>query len=109
MRQRGAGYVSSLIRTANFDVDYVYSIRTVSTNFGFAFGSQSEETSSNATPTRAIDEPRAKRRKTILSNESMTSGLLYSSLSRLKVTREPPNREEGFLWKMTMLEHSRSP
>ena len=93
MRQRGAGYVSSLIRTANFDVDYVYSIRTVSTNFGFAFGSQSEETSSNATPTRAIDEPRAKRRKTILSNESMTSeAAVFKSVKAESVKRATKSR-----------------
>jgi hypothetical protein len=44
-------------------------VRTVSSNFGFAFGPTSAPTSHNATPTREIDEPPAKRRKTILSNE----------------------------------------
>lgn len=45
------------------------SVRSVSTNFGFAFGSSSVPTSSDATPTREVDEPSAKRRKTLLVNE----------------------------------------
>jgi hypothetical protein len=44
-------------------------VRTVSSNFGFAFGTSSAPTSSDATPTREIEAPPAKRRKTILSNE----------------------------------------
>ena len=45
------------------------SVRTVSSNFGFAFESISAPSSQDATATREFDEPPAKRRKTMLSSE----------------------------------------
>jgi hypothetical protein len=48
-------------------------VRTVSSNFGFAFGPSPARTSSEATPTREIEAPLAKRRKTILSKEIVTA------------------------------------
>ena len=43
--------------------------RTISSNFGFAFASSSFPSSSDATPTREVQQLPAKRRKTIVQNE----------------------------------------
>ena len=58
----------------NSKLTIICSVRTVSSNFGFAFGSFSAPNSSGATSTHEVQEPPSKRRKTILSNEVVAAG-----------------------------------